>query len=589
MTRYDARTRTARSVSPWMHTLDSEPTKVKYRCHWTPPLAVDPFDDETVYYGCQVIFKTSDRGQTWQVISPDLSTGDPQRIVSSGGVVGDNLGQFYGEVVFAIAPSPIQKGLMWAGTNDGKVWYTQNGGGNWTDVTSNLTGAPPWGTVTKIEPSSFDPAIAYVVLDYHLMDRRDPYIYRTTDFGRTWTRISDALPHGHPLAYAISVAENPNRRDMLFAGTGNGFFYSRDAGRSWTALQDGLPRAPVTWITVQKAYHDVVVSTYGRGLYVLGDITRLEQADKAGSGTTVLYTPRTGFRLSRTGSADLIFALGAAPREPVRFEILDSKGTIVRTISTSAREGTNWLTWDLRYDGPRVVELRTTPPDNPHIWEEARFKGRDTRPILHWGIEQPQRTGPIAAPGTYSVRMTVDGQTVMQPLQIMKDPAIASSDEDLAASTALQVRLRDDLNQAVDIINALERVGKQVEDQTRAKPSPAVATALADLDKKRTNVLLQLLSRAELHSDDKWYVEAYKIYLNLIWQSGVVGTGAGDVAGGADSRPTQAAMQVTADIERDLAKARADFDRFIQTDLPAFNKSMNGKVPPLTVSAGSKP
>ncbi|MFI5127537.1 MAG: WD40/YVTN/BNR-like repeat-containing protein, partial [Candidatus Acidiferrales bacterium] len=136
VTVWDARTKMARSVSPWIHTLDSAPNDAKYRCHWTPPLAIDPFDNKTVYYGCQVIFKTSDGGVHWSVISPDLSTNDPSRIVSSGGIVGDNLGQFYGEVVFAIAPSQIQKGLLWAGTNDGQVWYTKDGGGHWNNVTT---------------------------------------------------------------------------------------------------------------------------------------------------------------------------------------------------------------------------------------------------------------------------------------------------------------------------------------------------------------------------------------------------------------------------------------------------------------------
>ena len=146
VTRWDARIKHARSVSPWMMTLDSPPNEIKYRCHWTSPLAIDPFDHNTVYYGCQVIFKTSDGGQSWSVISPDLSTQDASRIVPSGGIVGDNLGQFYGEVVFAIAPSPVQKGLIWAGTNDGQIWHTDDRG-QWVNVTKNVNGLPPWGTI----------------------------------------------------------------------------------------------------------------------------------------------------------------------------------------------------------------------------------------------------------------------------------------------------------------------------------------------------------------------------------------------------------------------------------------------------------
>ena len=220
MTRYDDRTKRARSVSPWVHTLDSPPNEAKYRCHWTPPLAIDPFDHNTMYYGCQVIFKTSNQGQSWTVISPDLSTKDPSRIVSSGGIVADNLGQFYGEVVFAIAPSPIQKGLIWAGTNDGQLWYTRDGGTKWNNVTKNITGLPVWGTVKQIAPSQFDAGTAYVAIDFHMMDNREPWLYKTNDYGQTWKKISDGLPQKHPLSYALSIAENPNRKGMLFAGTG---------------------------------------------------------------------------------------------------------------------------------------------------------------------------------------------------------------------------------------------------------------------------------------------------------------------------------------------------------------------------------
>jgi hypothetical protein len=213
VTRYDHRDKRARSVSPWIHTLDSPPDKLKYRCHWTPPLAIDPFDHGTVYYGCQVVFKTSNQGQSWSVISPDLSTRDPKYVVSSGGIVEDNLGQFYGEVVFAIAPSEIQRGLLWAGTNDGKVWYTKDsqagGEGSWVDVTAGLTkaGMPAWGTIRKIEPSHFDPATAYVAVDFHMMDNRKPFIYKTTDFGATWMNVTGDLPAAHPLDYVMAITE----------------------------------------------------------------------------------------------------------------------------------------------------------------------------------------------------------------------------------------------------------------------------------------------------------------------------------------------------------------------------------------------
>jgi hypothetical protein len=580
VTRYDARQRSARHVSPGIHTLDSEPTKTKYRCHWTPPLAIDPFDEETVYYGCQVIFKTTDKGQSWSVISPDLSTQDPRYVVSSGGVIGDNLGQFYGEVVFAIAPSPIKRGLIWAGTNDGKLWYTADGGGNWTDVTRNIN-MPAWGTIRRVEPSTFDANVAYVAVDYHMMDNREPYIFKTSDLGKSWTRINSNLPSGHPLDYVLTVAENPNRRGMLFAGTGHGFFYSMDDGGSWKPFMYGLPTAPVTWIAPQKFYHDLVISTYGRGIFVLRDITTLEQSDKVTAETDVfLYEPRAGVRGARDGSAEFLYQLKSPGN--VQFEIMDASGKVIRRLQTEGRAGLNRMTWNLRHDNSMQVALRTTPPDNPHIWEESRFKGRDTRPIIHWGISPAQTVGPIAAPGRYSVKLTAAGKQLTQPFDVVKDPSVPASDADLLASTEAQKRAVAGMNQSAEIINRLEVIGKQIEDLTKANQGKAdVVKELDALEKKRMDVVLQLLSRTDLHSDDKWYVEAYKVYMNLIWLYAEIGPGGGDVQGGSDYRPTNASMQTLGMLEQQLATAKSDFDKFLK-ELAGFNQKMSGKLAPIT-------
>jgi photosystem II stability/assembly factor-like uncharacterized protein len=584
VTRYDAKLGVARSVSPWIHTLDWPPNKLKYRCHWTPPLAIDPFDPKTVYYGCQVIFKTSDQGQSWSVISPDLSTQDSSRIVPSGGLNEDNLGQFYGEVVFAIAPSKIKQGLIWAGTNDGKVWYTSDGGGHWNDVTANVNGLPKWGTVRRIEPSVFDSATAYLAVDAHLLGDRNPYIFKTTDFGKSWTKISGGLPTGHPLSYVMTVAENPNRRGMLFAGTGHGFFYSMDDGASWTQFDRGLPAAPVSWIAPQKLYHDVVVSTYGRGLFILRDITRLEQQEQAAKDSAVyLYQPRPAIRQAREGSAEFLYTLATAPRKQLELEILDSRDSVVRKIKAQSHAGLNRVTWDLLYEPPTKVELRTVAPDNPHIWEEARFLGKETRPVVHWGIEGPQRRGPIAAPGQYTVRLTVDGKKYSRQFQVVKDPAIESSAADLVASTRAQLQVRTLMDTTAEMINRLEKMRKQVEDQLPGKTGE-VATSLASLDSTLMGVELQLISRSNLKSDDKWYVEPAKIYMQLIWLSGEVGLGAGDVAGGANHRPTDASLAWLADIQRAATAAKADFKRVVEETVPAFNKSMAGKVKPIATT-----
>ena len=584
VTRYDHRTKTARSVSPWAHTLDSPPNEAKYRCHWTPPLVIDPFDHNTVYYGCQVIFKTSNEGQSWSVISPDLSTKDPSRIIPSGGIVEDNLGQFYGEVVFAIAPSEIKQGLIWAGTNDGKIWNTRNGGTSWNDLTKT-SGFPTWGTVRKIEPSHFDPATAYVAVDMHMMDDRTPYLFKTTDYGATWTKVMGNLPTTHPLDYVLSVAENPNRRGMLFAGTGHAFYYSMDDGAHWTQFKDGLPAAPVTWIVVPKQWHDVVVSTYGRGVFIMKDITPLEQSDRVASSDGLhLYPPHPGYRQLRGGRAEITFSLASATPQPAKVEVLDSRGVLVRTLTVPTRAGLNRTVWDIHYDAPKRPELRTLAPDNPRIWDEPRFLAKEIRGVTHWGIQAPQSAGPIASPGHYSVRITAVGQTQTQPLEIVRESDLTASAADLAASTATQVRIRDNMNAAVEMINRLEVMRKQLEEQRAANADkPDVLSTVNDMDKRMLAVETQLLSHSDLNSDDKYYVESFKIYMSLIWLSGEVGGGAGDVAGGAGHRPTDASLAVLDGIERDLAKAKTDFATLMREYVQAYNRTMSGKVAAIAI------
>jgi photosystem II stability/assembly factor-like uncharacterized protein len=609
VTRWDARHKHARSVSPWLHTLDSPPNAVKYRCHWTPPLAVDPFDHNTVYYGCQVVFKTSDAGEHWSVISPDLSTQDPSHVIPSGGIVGDNLGQFYGEVVFAIAPSKVQKGLIWAGTNDGQVWYTNDGGAHWNNVTKAMPGLPPWGTVTSIAPSAFNAGTAYVSVDLHLVDIRDPFIFKTTDFGKTWKSIGGNLPR-HALSYVRTIAEDPNCAGLLFAGTGNGLFYSLDDGGHWTANEAGLPHSPVTWAVVQKDFHDLVVSTYGRGLYILDDITPLEQLARAGSDApVVLFEPRSTYRFTRGGQALLNFSLKSAPKDQVAIEILDSDGKVIRKLENKARAGMNRVKWDLRYEPPRLIALRTVAPDNPRIWQEPRFRDADSRPVTHWGIE-PAQVGPIAAPGKYTVRLKAEGQSYTQPLTILADPHSPGSSSDIQQSVKTLMQIREDISQVSDTVNQIEWLRKQLEvvqtmlrpakkvdkdsapvveagDEEDEEPTPAPPPPLTEeqaakkaallkssegLDKRLQQVEHQLVAPPLLNSDDKYFVEADRVYLNLIWLNAEVGTGGGDVAGGADFAPTANQLELLNTFESEMKNVDADYQKVMREDLPALNR-----------------
>jgi photosystem II stability/assembly factor-like uncharacterized protein len=621
VTRWDARSKEAHSVSPWKHTLDSPPNVIKYRCHWTPPLAIDPFDHDTVYYGCQVIFRTTNAGRNWSVVSPDLSTRDPAHVAPSGGIVGDNLGQFYGEVVFAIAPSKVQKGLIWAGTNDGQIWYTKDAAANWTNVTSHLAGLPPGGTITSIAPSSFDAASAYVSVDFHLVDNRDPFIFRTADFGKSWKRINSNLPK-HALSYVRTVTDDPNCPGLLFAGTGNGLYYSLDDGGHWTLLKNGLPPAPVTWAVVQKQFHDLVVSTYGRGLYILDDLTPLEQlARRHSDAPVVLFEPRKTYRFVNGGAALINFSLTAAPKDPLQLEVLDSDGHAVRKLEAKDLiVGINRVSWDLRYESPRVVALRTRAPDNPHIWQEPRFRDEDSRPITHWG-SKPAEVGPIVAPGSYAVHLKVGGQSYTQPLTVLGDPRAPGSEADIQLSVKTLLKIRDDISHVSDSVNQVEWLRKQLEvieamlrpskphvkpeavlaeegDSEDDEPAPApprvlsaaeeqqrteLLAAAEALDKKLQAAESRLVSPALRNSDDKYFVEADGAYLDLIWLNAEVGSGGGDVAGGADFAPTEAQLDSLKTLEADVSRVDADLQETLQHELPALNQAVErASLGPLT-------
>jgi photosystem II stability/assembly factor-like uncharacterized protein len=564
-----------RSVSPWMHTLDSDPVGLKYRCQWSPPLAIDWFDN-SVYFGCQVVFRTRDRGQSWEVISPDLSTADPSRILFSGGVIGDNLGQFYGAVISAIAPSRTQQGVIWAGTNDGKVWISRDAGQKWVDLTKNVK-MPPWGLVRRIDASHFDSGTAYMSVDYHLVDNRDPFLFKTSDFGQTWSRLDAGLPKGHPLDYTLSVAENPHRRGMIFAGTGHGFFYSRDDGKTWTQFKDKLPAAPVNWIEVPKNAPEVAVATYGRGLWILRDLWQLEQADTLEPQAELqLYRPRPATFKTVGAAANFVFALKSAPASPIAVEVLGADGVVITKTEVQGQVGMNQTSWNLLYPAPEQPVLRSIPPDNPHIWDAGRWKGRE-RPVTHWGLGA-QFWQPRAAPGKYTVRLTFNGRQYSQPFEVWRDVTLPSTDADLVASTELQRNIVTAMNEVVDKIDRIEIMRAQVEDLRKQHGgNRQLDEALAGIYKRMYDTELHFLSRTEMHSDDKWYVEKYKLYMNLVWLLAEVGGSGGDVMGGVGFRPTNAAVGVFKERLAELEIARKDFDR-LMTDVAAFNKAQAGKL-----------
>ncbi|MCX6630269.1 MAG: hypothetical protein NTW28_21840 [Candidatus Solibacter sp.] len=348
---------------------------------------------------------------------------------------------------------------------------------------------------------------------------------------------------------------------------------------------------------VQKAAHDIVLSTYGRGLYIMEDITPLEQGvmETATDATPEvrLVAPRPAYRTVRgQARAQFSYVLKAAPKAPVQFEILDSKGVLVRRLNNvaTAHAGLNRGSWDLRYEAPPLVALRTTPPENPHIWEEPRFAGQETRGITHWGLS-PAEVGPIAAPGQYNVKMTVDGRSYTQPLSILRTPDGHADDAALQSSVRLQLKVRDDITAVSNMTNQLEWMRRQLEDQAKGLAGKASLLKLInEIDNKMQDVEYQLITRADALSDDKYFQTAYNLYQNFLWLNGEIGTGAGDVQGSGDWGATETAIGLVLDLERTLEKVKGEYKALMEKDVPAYNKQIEGSgVAPLTSTGAPAP
>ena len=617
--RFDAKTGMSRSVSVWPErTMGANAGQIKLRMNWTFPIAISPHDHNTVYVGSQYVHATSDGGQTWRTISPDLTTNDKSMMGDSGGLTVDNLSVEYAGVVYSVAESPREKGVIWAGSNDGVVSVTRDGGRHWANVTANIPGLLPKGTVSSVDPSPHESGACTIAVDLHQVDVRDPFLYKTSDYGKTWKPIASNIPRS-PLSYAHVVREDPFRRGLLYAGTENALYVSFDDGGHWETLQSKLPHAPVYWLTIQPTFHDLVVGTYGRGFYILDDVTPLEQLTDSIRGEAVhLFEPRIAYRFRSVSQAALAPVgtsggqnppYGASlnywlkesvkaaqekkggesadeaeeekPRKsPIQITILDASGEKIRTLKGTNVKGVNRVTWDLRYEPTQPVRIRTTPSGNPHVWEEKRFRGKDNRGVFYYGINAI-RSGPLVGPGTYTVRLAVEGKEFSRELVVKKDPNSAGSEADVQAATKLSLAIYRDTNAVARMINQLEWSRKQLEDFKKmlkaAKAPPADSGAADDLDKKFRDVEDRLLQPTLAEADQKSFRGPLELYLKLLWLQAEVGSGAADVSGNADFQPTQPEVEVYNLLSGTLEETRRQFDELYAAAVPAFNEAMRAK------------
>jgi photosystem II stability/assembly factor-like uncharacterized protein len=609
--RYDDRTKMARSVSVWPErTMGANAGQVKYRMNWTFPIAISPHDHNTVYVGSQFVVRTSDGGEHWTAISPDLTLNDPSMMGDSGGLTIDNLSVEYAGVVYSIAESSLTKGEIWAGTNDGLVQVTRDAGAHWANVTPGKNLLPPKGTVDSVEPSAHDAGTCYVAVDLHQVDNRDPFILKTTDYGKTWKAISSGIPKS-PLSYVHVVREDPFRKGLLYAGTENGVYVSFDDGAHWSSLQSKLPHAPVYWLTIEPRFHDLVVATYGRGFYILDDITPLEAwSDPVHDSPTHLFSPVPAYRLrsiSQPAYAPVGTASGAngpdgalltywlkkpvakpktssededsGKEKPplVAIRIFDDAGNRIRSLRGTNEAGMNRVVWDLRYDSIPEVHLRATPKSNRHVWAEKRFAGKESRPVLYYGLEQATR-GPLVPPGRYTVRLRIGDNELASEIEVRKDPASAGTPNDLDAAAKLAQAIYHDAEAAASMINEIEWTRLQLEELahrlTVAKAEEGIAKTVTDLQKTTEAIEADLLQPTIADEDQKSFRGPLGVFLKLVWLSAEVSTGAGDVSGNADFAPTQPEREVFELLDRQLAGAAQRLQSLDGDTIPAFNREM---------------
>ncbi len=576
--RYDLRTGQSRNVEVWPDQVNgSTAADLKYRFVWTMPLTISPHDHNKVYVGSQFVHQTTDGGNSWQVISPDLTLNDKSRQGFSGGLTGDNIGVEYAGVVFAIAESPKEAGVIWAGTNDGLVQITRDGGKNWTNVTKNIPNMLSWGTVSNIEASRYNAGTAYITVDGHQVNNRDPFIYKTTDYGKTWKAITNGIPHTM-LSYAHCVREDLVRQGLLYVGTEGGIFVSYDDGTNWQPLQMNLPHAPVYWITIQEHFNDLVISTYGRGFWILDDITPIQQMTaEVLNRTAHLFTIHPAYRLrgitvpytsfddpvagqNPQYGASINYFLKSAPRNEPTIRIVDAEGKTVQTIRGTRNQGLNRVWWNLRTEQSKEVRLRTSPLYAP----EVRVNAEGWRPLPEGG-----RLTVLVPPGTYTAKLSVDGQEFSQPLTVLKDPNTGASDEDIQKQTAMIFDLRKDLESAADMVNQIETVRGQLENLKPLLRSADLKSGADDLDKKLTDIEDNLIQRKFTGQGQ----DTVRFPPKLISKINYL---AGGVSGG-DYPPNTQQKEVQVMFESQLSSLRKRLDDVVSGDLANFNRMLREK------------
>ncbi|HKP85136.1 MAG TPA: glycosyl hydrolase [Blastocatellia bacterium] len=591
ITRRDQRTGQERNVSPWPdNPMGHGAADLKYRFQWNFPIVFSPHDPNTLYAGGNILFKSTNEGQRWEVISGDLTRNDKTKQGPSGGpLTKDNTSIEYYDTIFTVMESPVQKGVIWVGSDDGLVHVTRDGGARWENVTPK--DMPEWIQINSIDASSIDAGTAYVAATMYKWDDYKPYLYKTSDYGKTWKKITNGIPDG---AFTRVIREDPNRRGLLYAGTETGMHVSFDGGENWQSLRLNLPVVPITDLAIHKREKDLVAATQGRAFWVLDDLTLLHQLADAAKADAYLFKPEDAYRMPGGGfqlprgaaigqnppaGAVIYYYLKTKPTADLQLEILDPAGKSIKKFTARAPSAQAGQPQPGAQPAAQPAEQQeegfgfggggqARPPAeaglNRFVWDlrytdVTRFPG-----LILWAGET---RGPRAAPGTYQVRLTVGGNTLTQSFEVKKDPRLETTDADFAKQFDLLMKIRNKLTETHEAIIKIRDARKQIDDVTnRVKDQPngkVVADAAKTLKANLTSVEEALYQTKNQSSQDPLN---FPVRLNnkLAALAGVVAA--------SDAAPTDQSFVIYEELTAKINEQLQKLDQIMKTDLPAFNK-----------------
>jgi photosystem II stability/assembly factor-like uncharacterized protein len=575
ISRFDLRTGQVRNVSVYPANPSGHGVAdMKYRFQWTAPIATSPHDPKVVYHGGNVLFRTTDGGETWTAISKDLTRNDVTKQQWAGGpITGDNTGVETYDTIFAVAESPREKGLIWVGTDDGLVQVTRDSGSSWTNVTPK--GFPEWATIDAVEPSWFDAGTAWVVADAHRLDDTRPYVFETRDYGQTWRSIAPRPDAGE---YVHAIREDPSARGVLYLGTERGVWISRDGGSAWERLKLNLPTVAVHDLRVKD--DDLVVATHGRSLWVLDHLASVRGLTTAVRQEPVhLFPPdpatrwryRSNFFQKGPGEnppygAVVDYYLKDKPKGEMTLEVLDAQGRLVRTLRSVAEpKEDEGLDADDDDDEPKPA-LASDPGVQRAVWD-LQWTGGEKIKKAKLDAGDPKE-GPLAVPGSYTLRLTVDGHTETTAVTVRPDPRVQLTAADYDEALRFGLQLRDDITRLTRLVETLRSVRQQLQGWSQnlaSNDTLGPLRASADAIVVKIDALEGRLHnpRAQIVYDILAQKGGAKLYSQMAPLL--------DAVNESDGRPTQGMRELYAEQVKELDALQAEAKGVLDGDLAGFN------------------